>query len=504
MTTPYDQVPYPGYTHPQTHPNRLATIGALFGMQPAPVERCRVLELGCSDGNNLIPMAFHLPESHFIGIDLAGTAIARGQNALNELGLRNIELAQGDILEFPSSYGTFDYIIAHGIYAWVPAHVRDALLRVCRAHLAPQGIAFVSYNAYPGGHVRTMLRELMQFHIQQFADSTQRLKQAMALIKFLSEAREQADVYAQLLKDEAKQILEYSPNQLYHDELAEHFQPVYFHQFYAHAKRHGLEYVGEANFMEMQDHVFTEATRASLRALAHNRIVWEQYLDFLKCRRFRQTLLCHQEVKLHPQPQMEKLREFYLGSVAKPDSPDAKLDDGSVVKFLGRKNAWVQTDFPLAKAALGTLGELWPQTLQFAELLDRTRQRLGTPSAEAEESTLSEILLHVYRTGMLDVYMYRPSYCATPGQFPLASPLARWQVRRGDDVTNAWHTQVEVADEIGRQLLLLLDGTRDRPALLNEMRAWLEKSAACGSFADLETQLDDNLKKVARLGLLVR
>jgi len=75
----YDEVPYPGLPLPQTHPSQLATLGFLHGLEPAPVERCRVLELGCGDGGNLIPMALDLPESEFVGIDLSAPAIATGR-----------------------------------------------------------------------------------------------------------------------------------------------------------------------------------------------------------------------------------------------------------------------------------------------------------------------------------------------------------------------------------------------------------------------------------------
>ena len=69
--TPYDEVRYPSYTHTPSHPDRLATQAILFGLTPAPVAACRVLELGCGDGSNLVPMAYGLPGSHFTGIDLA-------------------------------------------------------------------------------------------------------------------------------------------------------------------------------------------------------------------------------------------------------------------------------------------------------------------------------------------------------------------------------------------------------------------------------------------------
>jgi len=144
----YDQVLYPALPFAQTHPDRLVTIARLFGMAAAHPERCRVLEIGSSDGGNLIPMALALPESNFTGIDLAERAVARGCAMIDALGLGNIRLQQMDLMHAGAEMGEFDYIIAHGVYSWVPPEVRDHLLSICRTNLAPQGVAYISYNCY--------------------------------------------------------------------------------------------------------------------------------------------------------------------------------------------------------------------------------------------------------------------------------------------------------------------------------------------------------------------
>ena len=56
--TAYDEFAYPGQVFPQTHPDRLATIATLLGLEPAPpTEQFRVLEVGCGDGGNLLALA---------------------------------------------------------------------------------------------------------------------------------------------------------------------------------------------------------------------------------------------------------------------------------------------------------------------------------------------------------------------------------------------------------------------------------------------------------------
>src|SRR5258706_14259432 len=198
----YDSVLYPSYTHPQTHPERLAVIGTILGLEPAAPTRCRVLELGCGNGANLVPMAWGLPQSEFAGIDLASRPIALGQSMIQALGLTNIRLVHGSIIEVTADWGKFDYIIAHGLYSWVPAEVQKHVLTLCREFLAPRGIAFVSYNSLPGGHLRNMLREMMLFHTRGFDSADERVKQAMAFVRFLAEAHDSNDPYRLWLRSE--------------------------------------------------------------------------------------------------------------------------------------------------------------------------------------------------------------------------------------------------------------------------------------------------------------
>jgi len=114
----YDALPYPGHAFPQSHPGRMAAQATLRGLDPPRVEAARVLELGCGDGGNLIPMAFGLPDATFVGIDLNEAALARGRAHARALNITNVDLRQGD-QERPETLGieryTFDYVVAHGV-----------------------------------------------------------------------------------------------------------------------------------------------------------------------------------------------------------------------------------------------------------------------------------------------------------------------------------------------------------------------------------------------------
>ena len=122
----YDQVPYLNRAHTHTHPDRLAALATLLGLEPPCLERCRVLELGCANGRNLLPMALALPAAHFTGVDLSARQIADGQAAVAELGLSNLDLRHASLAGVDAGYGLFDYIICHGVYSWVDEALQDA------------------------------------------------------------------------------------------------------------------------------------------------------------------------------------------------------------------------------------------------------------------------------------------------------------------------------------------------------------------------------------------
>jgi methyltransferase-like protein/2-polyprenyl-3-methyl-5-hydroxy-6-metoxy-1,4-benzoquinol methylase len=513
----YDLVSYPSYTHPQTHPDRLAVIGSLFGMNPARLESCRVLELGCGDGSNLIPMAAGLSGSEFLGLDLAARPVSRGQQAIRDLGMANVRLVHNNLTEINGDWGKFDYIIAHGVFSWVPVEFREHLLRICRNSLAPHGIAFVSYNTFPGCHLRNMLREIMLFHVRGFDAADEKVRQAQALVKFLVEAQDTGDEYRLWMKAELETIRGHDDGHLYHDELADISEPFYFTQFIERASAHGLQYLAEADYFEMFDYGFKEPTRQILNQLGRNRILREQYLDFLKCRRFRQTLLCHRETELQATPRPEPVAGFWISSPAqsKAGATDLDMSPGTTVTYETPKGARCATDFVVGKAALAILQKNRPVPVQFHKLLQEALLNTGSPAGGNNDTsaseTLSAFLLDLYSAGIVEFRAAKPRMVRETGERPAASPLARWQAQRGDFVTTQFHTAVKVEDEIGRCLLSSLDGTLDRKALLEKLWLWLRAKDALvladGNEAAARTRLgqemENNLIKLARMGLLV-
>jgi len=502
MPTPYDELPYPGLPFAETHPDRLATMATLFGMTPAVVDGCRVLELGCGDAGNLIPMAFTLPESSFTGIDLAASAIARGQELAAHLRLSNLHLQQLDLLEFDSRFGEFDYIIAHGLYSWVPPQIRERILEICKTHLTQNGVVYISYNAYPGGHLRDAIRRMMQFHVRDAAGIQEKCRRARELLEFLVEARAEQDVYHAFLRSELQSFLERSPPHFFHDELSECNNRFYFHEFVKDASRHGLQYISEARLFTSQAGTLPPGAMEKIRAFSQDdELVRQQYLDFVKLRNFRQSLLCHSNVQLQRRVDTSRVRMMLAASVAKPASAQPDISSSAAEEFRFPKGGSMSTNHPLAKAAILHLGRVWPAVVSFSDLLHTARSLAGRDSASASEpleedsAWLSDMLLKLYAAHFVELHMYVPACSTKISENPVASALVRAQLRPGHEVTNLRHASVSVDDESGRILLSLLDGTRDRAHLLAEM------SQRCDAVT--AEKLESSLEELAKMSLLV-
>lgn len=514
METPtaYDEVSYPGWPYPLSHPDHLAMLARLFGMAPADPARCRVLELGCGDGANLFPIALAWPQARVVGIDLAESAIARGRRAVEATGLGNLDLRCGDLASLPDDLGEFDYVIAHGVYSWVPEAVRRALLAACRRHLAPQGVAFVSYNVLPGGHLRRMLREMLLMHVEGIDAPQERCAAAREFLAWVSMAQPEAPAGAgrSALAQEAERLSKRPDSSLFHDDLSDEFHLCYFRDFCAEADAHGLQFLAEAEFFEMQDQDLPKAARERLDAFAPDLVAREQYLDFLKERRFRQTLLCRADVELRSEIRGDAIWELSLSSAAQPEGREVDPLSREEQHYRSRRGNLFSTNQPLLKTALALLRREWPRAMAAEELLQVATAGCSQPAGPEQRNLLANLALACFASGSLDLHARQAPFARWPGARPTASPLARLQAQGGRSVTNLLGATVELDDPLAARLLPLLDGSRDRAALLAAIRgdaaAAAELRAAANGNTDarsLAQALDRCLDGIGRCALLL-
>jgi len=471
----YDLVPYDSYSFPQSHPDRLATIATLFGLKPPAIKTSRVLELGCASGMNLIPIAASLPDAHCVGVDLSQRQIAAGQAVIKDLKLKNIELKRLNVMDIDDDFGTFDYIIAHGLFSWVEEDTQEKILKICHNNLSYKGIAYVSYNTFPGWHFRGMVRDMMLYHAGKIEDGATRAAQARALVDFLTQSVPMQDnAYGIMLKNELELLRGQRDAYLLHDHLEEANTPIYFHQFAERCASHGLQYLGEAEFSTMLTSNFPKEVDETLRRISNEIVRTEQYMDFVRNRSFRQTVLCRQEQQINRNLDFRSVLSLHVASPAKPSSPQIEIQTTKPESFSLPNGLAVTSSQPLTKAAFQYLSEIWPQSVAYDELLNAARSRMSSVVIQDRESTelqkqlLGGDLLTAYVSNAVVFRTEKADLVTEVSEKPKVSALARHQAKTPEFITNQLHESVN-ADAFTRHLIQLLDGRRDQKTIMDEM-----------------------------------
>ena len=527
--TSYDEVPYDSVAFVETHPARLSVIARLFGLKTAPIDKCRVLELGCSMGGNIIPMAAYLPRSEFIGIELSPVQVRAGQKSIESLGLTNIQLLGRSILDVNEELGTFDYIIAHGVYSWVPDEVKDKILSICSKNLNPNGVAYVSYNTFPGWRMRGMIRDIMRYHASPFPTPEQRIGQARGLLDFLASslAIDNKDdpaikrAYGLMLQGEVELIRAQPNYYLLHEYLETVNEPVYFHQFMAAAEKHGLQYLGDSDFSTMLVSHLPAEVRDTLSRISSSVVQMEQYMDFVRNRLFRRTLLVHSSQAINRVIVPDLVKDLYIVSTAKPTVPEPDIHTpGALVEFKSLTGSLVSATSPLTKSAMLTLLEHSPKPLHFDQLRRLARKKISPTKVDdrelavQDENELAANLLNAYSAAFLAFYSCSFPIQIKPVSRPKVSMFVRQQAITRGYITSPLHVRVLV-DEFRYRLLPLLDGTRDRKALLAEMTKLATSGALPLKVKDeivtdqqiikdmVEKSIDESLEHFYSMGLMI-
>lgn len=504
----YDATPYPRMAHQTTHPMHLCALATLMGMTPARPTHCRYLDIGCAMGTNILPMALAYPESDFVGIDASREQIALGERDAAVMGIGNCTLLAADIMELDISEGSplgkFDYIVAHGFYSWVPPQVAERLLQVIKALLAPQGVAFVSYNVYPGWYQMEGLRAMMLYRVRGATNDVERIEQARQLLRFVAHAQpadetpfggwingflQYIDVGDDFNSDERDAYL-------LHDQLETDNHPAFFHQFSAHAARHTLQYVCDADIESDFPQGFPEGTLDYLRQMVQSAEEMQQYMDFARNRMFRRTLLTHAGTPLSRVLRPERLATMRFASPMLPAEDVTFLTGSEPVTFHNHQGLTLTTDHPLSKTALQCLTVQWPRQFTLSELVNCARQSgllaVKNQGTDQDVVALCVTLMQGFTSGKNVVHILAdpPAFAPTVGERPAGSAWARYELRFGRIVTSLRHERVRL-DPLEAETLALLDGTRT----IEEIAAHFAPHVRSGAIVFAETDvsaLDDD------------
>lgn len=526
MPNSYDQVPYLNRSHATTHPDRMAMLATLLGLEPACLDRCRVLELGCANGRNLLPMAMALPGAHFVGVDLSARQIADGQAMVAELGLANLDLRHASIAAVDASYGLFDYIICRGVFSWVDAALQNEILAVCRANLAENGVAYVSYNTFPGWHDKLKVREMLLHQVQSVADPQVRTRKAREFLNLMAElvapAGSEPSIYGARLRAEAELVNAQDDDYIFHEYLEDVNAPLYFYEFAERAGRHGLQYLADADRGLRSVDSLPAPVLEALRQHADGIVAQEQLLDYYTNHTFRSTLLVPAGRRVDRSVTPARLRRLFVRSPLQPVSATPDIAGVGLETFgAADMDSTYASMHPVTKAAMLELHDAYPRAVAFDDLIARACARIYLEgdlahskvilTREAEVMGLNLLRGHTADSNLIDLHAHAPALASAAGQRPAALPSARYEALRSRSVTNAYHRPVRLG-ALSWYLLPFLDGTRDVNALVELVMAnqnlAVEKAGAELSDPDvkrplLRAEVSSCLTALARAALIM-
>lgn len=441
----YDEVPYNSLPFRACHPETMAVIAAMEGLEPAPAQKCRVMEIGCAGGGHLLPIAAAYVDSEFVGVDLSSVQIGQAQELAEAADLKNVTLLAKDICQY-TPQGEFDFIIAHGVYSWSPAPVRQRLLDVCATHLSPRGVAIISYMVYPGAYVWCALRHAMKLGTRdrppkEVAPEARRIADVLA-----DAAPKMAPRWGPVVAKWSKDLAGYADHTLLHDQLEAVYHPVYLTEFVDQAAASGLRYLADAARDDIKN--VAAGAREQIEKLTADPILQAQYVDIGGFRMFRQSLLCRKDAavgRADPLAVVERAHlasDKFLPGAASGKAAAQKVD----VKMFG----------PVFEAALSEMSRRWPKTISFAELRTHYERAGGKPG----ERLLAELIYKLYTAGRVELWMEEPTFIAgaSDSNRPRVTKLARVQADKGKPVTNLRHEAFAGADERARKVVASLDG----------------------------------------------
>ena len=469
----YDEVPYSPFTFSYTSPSHLKTIGKLFSLSPAPLNTARIRDIGCGIGINMFNFAEIYPKSYSLGIDLSKTQIELGNKVINDLKLKNVKLKVLSILDLDGSYGKFDYIICHGVYSWVSQEIQDKIFEVCNKLLNPNGIAFISYNTLPGWNMQRTIREMMMFHSELFNTSHDKLQQAKLFLKFINESLENsATPYSNFLRDETKLLSMYTDSYVLHEYLGEINTGIYFHQFMDNAKKHYLNYLGDTSLPAMFLGNLPAKAAEKLQTV-DNIIRSEQYMDFITNRKFRSTLLCHQNISINRKIEFNNLKEFYTSFNIRPITPENQVNLTNEQENIGfyyedLPNPLIFTTSSIMKAILYVYSENISNPISFEQVAKEAFKKLDKYQLQDFLAALEEHFIKFIFQGYLKIFSSKPHAIATIMERPKTSELARYQAKYAHfnnlnttvSVTNRLNDMLSIAVH-EKYILEMLDGTNN-------------------------------------------
>lgn len=461
VTTPYDEIPYPGLSYSFAHPDRMAVAGRLHGLAAPDPARATILELGAGDGSNLLPLAQLWPEARLIGVDLSAHAIDLARQRAAALGLTNVELHHAPLEAFLAQGATplrADYVIAHGLVSWVPPATRQALFALVGQVLSDDGVAMLSFQTWPGYSDIEPLRALMRHHVENVADPAKKVQQArdIAVWHILRWERLYGPSRTHGLRALYEELAAMPDAVFLHDLLSPEHHPLSLTEIAAELAPHGLAWLTNARMNEPRTTQLPDPLRELARA-SDDPVRRQQYLDFFLMTRFRTSLFCRADAvqagRVRRDVEPEAFRAFHIAGRVSAEKLGRNPGRGLVITT-------AVGDVTLSDEATRVLVAL-SQEMPAAIAPETLLARVAPLSAKDALHAVAELWL----ADAIELSLAPPALASTLPEHPVASPFARLLAAEGrPTVTSLWHREWSL-EPAERAALLAMDGGHPSAAM---------------------------------------
>ncbi|NCG21469.1 MAG: methyltransferase domain-containing protein [Rhodobacterales bacterium] len=462
-----DHVRYPSFSFHEAHPDRMAGMAKLLGLNPPDVATSRVLGLGCASGGHLLPMAQRLPNARFVGLDVVAEEIEIGRAYALALNLTNIELLVADLADLVAWQGPFDYIIAHGLYSWLPAPLQPVLLKGIRNALSPHGVAFISWNTQPGWSRRAPVHELIKGFVDADALPQERVRQGRAFAKVLAANTPRDDsTYSRMVHDELDHLQEAHDGFFLGDVAVSHMEPLRYDQFNQRVRAENLQILCDAGGLNP---TITGPTHPQVRAaidqFGDDLIKVECFLDAITGRAFRTTLLVRDDAPAAAGVTGQAMEQLRFSTDL---APPAEFVPGQPAVLASPWGGQAKIDMPILQVLLHAISEQYPARLGLIEVVEGVAELMGSPPNQAMLQQLTMALRMCLGSDLVQAHTRnlptRPSPSHSPTACPVVRLLASSDALR---VPTDTHRALPI-DDVDRAVLPLLDGARSIADLVDQ------------------------------------
>lgn len=315
----YDSIPYNSKAFMYATASRLESVATLLNLETIDSRKARILELGCSFGGNIISQAMYNEDSYYVGVDLSEVQINEGKKIIEKMQLKNIELYSMDFLNFDyEKFGKFDYVICHGVYSWVPDIVKDKILEIISNVLSDNGLAYVSFNAYPGWKTQSLIRDIMLYSNKYYdsLDNNEKINRSKIILSMINDQKKLFEDNKNF-EENVNNVLNKDNYYLIHEYLEEYNDPMYLHEFDDRLVEKNLKHLSSVTLSDSFITNYNKEVQKNIIQLSKdNHIVKEQCIDYMKNTLFKRSIICRIEnidnANFSENINKEVLNKFYL------------------------------------------------------------------------------------------------------------------------------------------------------------------------------------------------